>query len=170
MAPHEHCHWQWAGAATSYCCNDYDTLASTAQSQTGDHQVPRRCACAATACPVVASCSRDAPVRVHTSLQERSAAQPVLSHWQTCRFSRRHSRQRPQRIVQLRAHTKDERLVRLRSRLKWSHVASFVADSSTECGQPRHAWGDEAAQGPESHDGPFDWRSPTVHGHSLFSV
>lgn len=44
------------------------------------------------------------------------------------------------------AQIKDERSVRWCNRLEWNHLASFVEDPSIECGQPRHACCDEAAQ------------------------
>jgi hypothetical protein len=69
-------------------------VASMSQSESGDHQVPRRCACAATACPVLAPCSRDAPVRVHTKRSSPSRIADVPIQSASCRFSRRHGRQR----------------------------------------------------------------------------
>jgi hypothetical protein len=56
------------------------------------------------------------------------------------------------------AQIKDERSVRLCNRLEWNHLASFVADPSTECGQPRHACCDEAAQRLGIMRRPFDWK------------
>ena len=46
-----------------------------------------------------------------------------------------------------------------------------MEDPSTECGQPRHACCDEAAQRLRvTEKRPFDWRSAAVSRHSVFSV
>jgi hypothetical protein len=88
--------------------------------------------------PVLAACSRDVPARVQT--KRRSPSRIADLRIQSALYTGGNASYR------LCAQIKDERSVRWCNRLEWNRLASFVEDPSIECGQPRHACCDEAAQ------------------------
>ena len=123
---------------TPACAGPPHHDASSTQSESSGHQVPSQCACAAT-------------VPGPRCLQQRctcSGTNEAQKPVPYCRLadSVGASRTSGNASYRLCAQIKDERSVRWCNRLEWNRLASFVEDPSIECGQPRHACCDEAAQ------------------------